>query len=134
MAEAAVAEAPVSKAEAAEASTRKKRRVVPPIPVSDVKQKLMERANEVLLANTAAISGALEKWDTRKLLVLDVNVEHEHEAELLADYYRTFNYKVKVTDSATSPVHQIEFEPLNIVVKADELLKAKGKKKSAAKK
>lgn len=113
--------------------TRKKRRVVPPIPMSDVKQRLMERANEVLLANTAAISGALEKWDTRKLLVLDVNVEHEHEAELLAEYYRTFNYKVKVTDSATSPVHQIEFEPLNIVVKADELLKAKAKKKPAKK-
>lgn len=97
----------------------KRRKIVEPVKVTDLKGKLIERYREVLLDNTEKINEALSGWDRAKDLEVGPVVRNAGERDILVAYYRTFGYTVNGAESEAGLA--LVFAPIQIEVKIEDL-------------
>jgi hypothetical protein len=111
----------------------KRRRIVEPVKVGDLKGLVIERYREVLLANTSTIAEKLLAWERVEDLELGPIVQNAPELELLAAFYTKYGYTVETGSSQAGMF--LKFKVVKVEVKLEDVLpptvtpkRGKGKK------
>ncbi len=104
----------------AEQVKKTRRRLVEPTPAHELRGKLIERYRDVLLSNTAFVTGKIKEWDGSKTIEIGPVVKDMSELLILAAYYRRYGYEVEARDGEGGMM--LHFMPIKIEVKLDDVL------------